>query len=124
MSPGTKVVGVQAANSCTIHDHWHNKSKITPETATIADAISMGSSHYESSVTLLRDHLDEFITASEEELISAIRLIYKTTNYVVEPAGAIGVAAVIANREQWRGERIAVVFSGGNLNDNLRYILD
>ena len=30
ISPETKVVGIQAANSCTIHDHWHNKNIITP----------------------------------------------------------------------------------------------
>lgn len=123
-SPKTKIVGIQAANSCTIHDHWHNKAIITPETETIADAISMGSGHFSSSVELLRKNLDEFITATEEDIINAIRLIYKTTNYIVEPAGAIGLAGVIANRDTWRNERIAVVFSGGNLNDNLRYILD
>ena len=123
VSPATKVVGIQAANSCTIHDHWHNKESITPETATIADAISMGSTHFGSSVDLLRNNIDEFITATEEEIIDAIRLIYKTTNYIVEPAGAIGLAGVIANRDKWRNEQIAVIFSGGNLNDNLQYIL-
>lgn len=123
ISPKTKVVGIQAANACTIHDHWHNKNIITPETATIADAISMGSGHYESSVNLLRNNIDEFITATEEEIINAIKLVYKITGYVVEPAGAIGLAGVIARREQWGGEQIAVVFSGGNLNENLRHIL-
>ena len=124
LSPGTRVVGIQAANSCTIHDHWHNKAGITPEKPTIADAISMGAGHYESSVNLLRDNIDEFITATEEQIIDAIKLIYKTTNYIVEPAGAIGLAGVIANSEQWHNENIAVVFSGGNLNDNLRYVLE
>lgn len=124
LSPETKVTGIQAVNSCTIHDHWHNKTEITPETETIADAISMGSSHFASSVDLLRDNIDEFITATEEEIINAIRLIYKTTGYIVEPAGAIGLAGVIANRDAWKNETVAVIFSGGNLNDNLQYILD
>ena len=83
----------------------------------------MGSTHFGSSVDLLRNNIDEFITATEEEIIDAIRLIYKTTNYIVEPAGAIGLAGVIANRDKWRNEQIAVIFSGGNLNDNLQYIL-
>ncbi len=73
---------------------------------------------------MLCDNVDEFITASEEQIINAIRLILKTTGYIVEPAGAIGLAAVIANRELWHDEQIAVVFSGGNLNEDLRYILD
>ena len=124
LSPGTKVVGIQAANSCTIHDHWHNKKDITPETATIADAISMGSTHFDSSVQLLRDNIDDFITATEEQIIDAIRLIHKTTGYVVEPAGAIGLAGVMANRSRWQNESVAVVFSGGNLNDNLKYVLE
>ncbi len=124
VSPGTKVVGIQAANACTIHDHWHNKKTIRPEAATIADAISMGSGHFESSVDLLRNNIDEFITATEQEISDAIRLIHKITNYIVEPAGAIGLAGVIANRVQWRNEHIAIVFSGGNLNDSLRYLLD
>jgi len=124
LSPQTKVVGIQAANSCTIHDHWLKMESITPETETIADAISMGPNHFSSSVELLTGNLDEFITATEEDILNAIRLIYKTTNYIVEPAGAIGLAGVIANRHIWQNERIAVVFSGGNLNDNLRYILD
>ena len=123
-SPKTKVIGIQAANSCTIHDHWHNKEVISPELETIADAISMGKDHYSSSVELLRKNIDEFITATEDQIKESIKMIYKATNYVVEPAGAIGLAAIMANRELWQNERIAVVFSGGNLNDNLKYLLD
>jgi threonine dehydratase len=124
ISPATKVVGMQAANSCTIHDHWHKKPEISPEKETIADAISMGANHFLSSVELLAHNIDEFLTATEEEIINAIRLIYRATNYVVEPAGAIGFAGVIANSAAWKGETIAVVFSGGNLNENLKHILD
>ena len=124
LSPQTKMVGIQAANSCTIHDHWHKKTHITPETDTIADAISMGASHFSSSVVLLEHNLDEFITVTDDEIKRAITLIFKTTNYIVEPAGAVGLAGVIANRDAWKNERIAIVLSGGNLNDNLKYLLD
>jgi threonine dehydratase len=124
MSPGTRVTGIQAVNSCTIHDHWHDKADISPEVETIADAISMGSGHFSSSVDLLRDNIDEFITATEDQIKSAISTIYKTTGHIVEPAGAVGVAAILANAAAWQNETITVVFSGGNLNDNLRYLLD
>ena len=124
LSPSTKIMGVQAVNASTIHDYWHNKTSITPVTDTIADAISLGRDFYAYSVKLLRDHLHQFTTVTEDEIINAIKMIYQTTGYIVEPAGAVGFAGVLANREQFSNESIAVILSGGNLSDTLKYLVE
>ena len=123
VAQNTIITGIQARTSCTIHDHWHHKDHITPETDTIADAISMGPNYYKSSVELLEKYISEFITTTDSRIMEAITLLYQTTGYVVEPAGAIGLAGVIENRDAWAGQNIALILSGGNLNENLYYLL-
>jgi threonine dehydratase len=64
----------------------------------------------------LRAGLAGFVTVTDAELAEAIRLILKLTHNVVEGAGALGVAASIKLRDQIKGKRVGVVFSGANID--------
>ena len=87
---------------------------------TICDGLltSMG----EHTWPIIRDHLEEIITVSDEEVIQAMRLLLKHLGMVVEPSGAASLAAVLKpefRALEGRMDRVGVILSGGNVDPGL-----
>jgi threonine dehydratase len=81
---------------------------------TIADGIAVKQPGTLTS-SILPDVLDEMITVSDEEISEAIVLILERSKLVVEGAGAVGVAALLAGKVAGEGPAVAVL-SGGNID--------
>jgi len=86
---------------------------------TICDGLltSMG----EHTWPIIRDHLEEIFTVSDEEVIEAMRLVLKHLGMVVEPSGAASLAAVLGPefRALENIDRVGVILSGGNVDPGL-----
>lgn len=65
---------------------------------------------------ILERHRVDVLTVSESEIIEAMERIWKELKQVVEPSGAVPLAAVLKHRERFAGRRVGVVLSGGNLD--------
>jgi threonine dehydratase len=67
--------------------------------------------------------MQELVTAglvvSEEEVKSAMRFAFQHLKLVVEPGGAVALAAVLAGKVETQGRTTAVVLSGGNVDFDL-----
>jgi threonine dehydratase len=63
--------------------------------------------------------VDEILLADETALERAVALLLDAERLVVEGAGAAPLAALLADRERWRGRRIGLVLSGGNIDARL-----
>ena len=67
---------------------------------------------------IIRDHCAGVFTVSDDEIVAAMRLLWERAKLVVEPSGAVSLAAVLS--EEFRAlpgiERVAVVLSGGNVD--------
>lgn len=66
--------------------------------------------------TLIQANTDSILLASESAIRTAMRLIYQHLKLVVEPSSAIALAAVLAERERFAGQRIGILLSGGNID--------
>lgn len=55
------------------------------------------------------------LLVSDEQIVDAMRLLFERMKVVVEPSGASAFAAVLANAESFRGQRVGVILSGGNV---------
>ena len=55
-------------------------------------------------------------TVSEEEIKAAVRFLFYRLKLVVEPSGALGVAALLAGRIDVAGQKVGVILSGGNID--------
>jgi threonine dehydratase len=123
--PGLKVYGVQAAGASAIHDSWRAGRVLeTPSAATFADGIA---TRKPPALTFpaLRDGLAGFVTADDGQIAAALRLLLRTTHNLAEGAGAAGLAGLFALREELAGKTVAVVISGGNIDqDTLRRVLN
>jgi threonine dehydratase len=59
---------------------------------------------------------ERVITVSEDEVAEAIRLYYRSTHNIAEGAGAAPLAALMQEREQMAGRKVAVILTGGNID--------
>lgn len=64
----------------------------------------------------VRNHVTDIMTASEQEIIDAMRLIWARMKIVIEPSSAVPLATILKNREAFAGKRVGVILTGGNVD--------
>lgn len=62
------------------------------------------------------NHVTDILTASEEEIVDAMKLIWKRMKIVIEPSSAVPLATILKNREVFAGKRVGVIITGGNVD--------
>ncbi|KOU35668.1 threo-3-hydroxy-L-aspartate ammonia-lyase [Streptomyces sp. WM6378] len=65
---------------------------------------------------VIRDRVTDIVTASDAQLVDCMRLLAARMKIVAEPTGCLGVAAAVALAERYRGRRVGVIVSGGNVD--------
>ncbi|GBE30846.1 L-threonine dehydratase catabolic TdcB [bacterium BMS3Bbin04] len=65
---------------------------------------------------ILQHHLEDILLVSEDEIHAAMELIWSRLKLVVEPSGAVVLAALLKHRDLFAGQRVGLVVSGGNAN--------
>jgi threonine dehydratase len=114
-TPRTRVIGVCAAGAPSMAESWRAGRLIETERAeTIADGIAVRVPIAEA-LEDLRGVVDDVVVVNDETILRAMRLLHQELGVVVEPAGAAGVAAVLADRERFAGQHVATPLCGGNL---------
>ncbi|MDE2331896.1 MAG: pyridoxal-phosphate dependent enzyme [Bradyrhizobium sp.] len=61
-------------------------------------------------------HVTDIFTASEQEIIDAMKLIWKRMKIVMEPSSAVPLAVILKNRDVFAGKRVGVIITGGNVD--------
>ena len=116
LSPSTKVIGVEPANADDATRTFHSgilQSVHNPDT--IADGArtpSLG----KYTFPIVMEYVDDMITVSEEEILTAMHFVWERMKLVIEPTGALAVAGLIAHAERFEGMRVGVILSGGNVD--------
>ena len=116
--PDARVIGVQAAAMPGIRESLIAGQRLqVPAARTLADGVAVAGPS-DLTLDLIRRHVDEVVTITEEEIASALLFLVERARLVAEGAGALAVAALLAGLIQPGGPVIAVV-SGGNIDINL-----
>ena len=116
INPRVQIVGVQAEGAPAIYNSFKEKKHVTTDSAvTIADGIAVKIPG-DKTVELINKYADDVVTVSDAEISEAILLLLERTKQVVEPAGATPLAAVLNNKVDVKGKKIACVLSGGNID--------
>jgi threonine dehydratase len=88
------------------------------EGRTICDAL-MASIPGELTFAINQRLLSQGVTASDDEVAVAVSFVFRELKLVVEPGGAVGLAALLAGRIKARGKTVVIVLSGGNVDADL-----
>ena len=81
---------------------------------TIADGLLTSLS--DRTFRILSERLEGILTVSEENIVRAMRLLWERMKIVVEPSGAVPLAAVLEHPETFAGRRVGLIISGGNVD--------
>jgi threonine dehydratase len=116
VNPDIKIVGVQTeACPAMIKSLEDNKCYLEyPSEDTICDALIGGVG--EIPFKMANDCIDEILEIKESTIKKAVGKLLVEEKIVSEPSGAIGVAALMDYPDKFKGKKIAVVISGGNLD--------
>ncbi|MGY6696316.1 MAG: beta-hydroxyaspartate dehydratase BhcB [Roseinatronobacter sp.] len=69
------------------------------------------------------NHVTDILTASEQEIIDAMKLTWQRMKIVIEPSCAVPLATILKNRERFAGKKVGVIITGGNVDlDTLPWI--
>lgn len=110
-----KVIGVQSEHAAPyVPSLKTGKLTELTITRTIADGIAVGKPG-RIPFELIKQHVDKVVTVSDDEIAKAIVVLMERAKQVVEPAGAVAVAALMSGAIKPRGKTVAVL-SGGNID--------
>ncbi len=116
VAPDVRVVGVQAEDAATVPESLRKGIPVEiDDPDTIADGIATGAVS-ELTLELIREHVDEVVTVTDDEIASATQILLERAKQLVEGAGAASVAAVLSDDLDVDGETVVPVLSGGNID--------
>ena len=115
LRPELEILGAEPAGAADAHASLREGRCITDMVAnTICDGLR--GQLAPRTLALLQRHIDGILTVDDDATIEAMRLLWERLKLVVEPSGAIALAAVLRNRERFAGRRVGIVISGGNVD--------
>ncbi|TIT68034.1 MAG: hydroxyectoine utilization dehydratase EutB [Mesorhizobium sp.] len=120
VSPGTKIIGVSMARGAAMKASLDaGRPVLVEELPTLADSLG-GGIGLDNRLTfaMSRDLLDDVVLLSEDEIAAGIRHAYELEREIVEGAGAVGIAALLAGKVRAEGPVVALL-SGRNIDMEL-----
>jgi threonine dehydratase len=120
LSPKTQVIGVEPER---FDDHRLSmlkgaRVKIDGTSATLCDSL-MATMPGELTWSINSTKVDQFIVVSEAEVAHAVSYAFRYLKQVIEPGGAVALAALLHDKLPVKGLRLAVILSGGNIDNGV-----
>jgi threonine dehydratase len=116
-SPATRVYGVCARGADAMEKSWRSQQiRETQSASTIADGIAVRVPIPEA-VSDMQGIVDDVLLVDDAHIVEAMRLCYSRAGLLIEPAGAAGLAGIVAHRAMFAGQRVATVLCGNNLTE-------
>jgi len=113
--PGIELMGAEPAGADDAFQSLQRGERVTdvvPDTICDGLRATIGAPNF----ALLREHGVEVITATDSETRAAMRSIWAELKQTVEPSSALVLAALMKHRERFRGKRVGLVLTGGNVD--------
>jgi len=118
VGPSIEVIGCQPTNSCVMYESIKAGEILDIESLpTISDGTAGGIESGSITFDLCRRHVDDFILLEEAEIVAAMRFLHEMEGVTIEGAAALSSAAVLKDRQRFAGRRIALIVSGGRVDE-------
>ncbi len=110
-----RVVGVQVERFGAVHAAFHGRQPPSLAAGTVAEGIAVKSPG-SNTLPVIESLVDEMLTVSEEQVEQAVFRLIEIEKTVVEGAGAVGLAAVMADPGAFESQHTTLIVSGGNID--------
>ncbi|MFC0108000.1 threonine ammonia-lyase [Kibdelosporangium aridum] len=116
LTPGVEVICVQPMGAPAMTRSFHERRVITTESAdTIADGVA-GRYPIPEVLDDLLAVADDAVLVQESSIVAGMQMLLEHTGLVVEPSAALGVAAVLEDRDRFAGRHVVSVICGSNVD--------
>ncbi|WP_066630064.1 pyridoxal-phosphate dependent enzyme [Labilibacter marinus] len=115
LNPEIEIIGAEPDGADDAYRSLKNNERMPMTNPnTIADGLltALGDHTFEA----ITKNVDAIITTSDESIIKAMRLIWERMKIVVEPSSAVALAIILDNKEAFKGKRVGVILTGGNVD--------
>ncbi|OBF01884.1 threonine/serine dehydratase [Mycobacterium sp. 852002-10029_SCH5224772] len=114
-APEVEVICVQPAGAPAMTHSWHQRHVVTTEsTDTIADAV-VGRSPIPTVLNDLLLVADDAVLVQEASIIAGMRMLFEVAGLVVEPSAALGIAAILEDRDRFADRHVVTIVCGSNV---------
>lgn len=115
----TKVIAVVSNRAPALKDA-HESGAMLPsgDARTFADGVAVRFPH-EEAFQLYAPGVDHVVSVDDDLVAEAMRIIWQDTHNLAEGAGAIALAGFMAEQQQMRGQRVAAILTGGNIDQSM-----
>jgi len=113
-SPKTKVIAGEPAGSDDAYRSMQSGKIEQAQSQTIADGLltTLG----DKTFPIIRELVSEVITVSDEQIIAAMRMVWERMKIIIEPSCAVPLAALLKEKKRFKGKRVGIILSGGNVD--------
>ncbi|MFO7657611.1 MAG: pyridoxal-phosphate dependent enzyme [Bacteroidales bacterium] len=113
--PLIKVYGAEPKNADDAYRSLKSGIRQPPlQPNTIADGLLTALS--DLTFAIITKYTDDIFTVAEASIVDAMKLIWQLMKIIVEPSSAVPLAVILENREVFRGKKVGVILSGGNVD--------
>ena len=113
--PGLKVyAGEPEGAADAVLSIQSGKVEKAPFVNTIADGLLTTLS--ERTLEIIQAHVTDIFLVSEDEIKAALRLVYERMKIIIEPSCAVPLAAVLKNADLFKGKKVGIILTGGNVD--------
>lgn len=115
LSPKTRVIAGEPEGAAdAVLSFQSGRVEKAPYINTIADGLMTTLS--ERTLAIIQAHVSDILTVSDAEIVAAMRLVWERMKIVIEPSSAVPLAAVLKHKEQFAGQKIGIIITGGNVD--------
>lgn len=115
IAPGIEIYAAEPEQADDAHRSFKAGRIIADDApVTIADGLKVPLK--ERTWHFVSNHVTDILTASEDEIIAAMKLTWARMKIVMEPSCAVPLATILKNKEVFAGKRVGVIVTGGNVD--------
>jgi threonine dehydratase len=92
------------------------KGEIVPSINPKSIADGLLTSLGDKTFRIIKENIEEIIVVNDGQIIEAMRLLWERMKIVVEPSGAVPLAALLKEKDRFQGKQIGIILSGGNVD--------
>ncbi|NCF35032.1 MAG: pyridoxal-phosphate dependent enzyme [Gammaproteobacteria bacterium] len=115
VAPETRIYAAEPANADDAYQSF-NKGEIVEKDAQQSVADGLKTNLKPRTWHFVSNYVTDILLASESEILDAMYLTWERMKIIIEPSSAVPLAVILKNRELFRGQRIGVIITGGNVD--------
>jgi threonine dehydratase len=115
LAPGIEIFGVEPKTGDDVKQSFDAGRRISiPVPHTVADGLQV-SAPGELTFEVIKRLVTDIVLVEDAKTVQAMRFLFERMKLVVEPSGAIGLAALLDQQRRFAGKRVGIILSGGNV---------